>query len=69
MQRLSLLICTASFVLACGGTEKPAVQAELPPEEKAAVLQAEQESSTLDSMNQEILESSEVLDALLKEIN
>jgi len=37
--------------------------------DEAEVMQTVQESNTLDSINQEILESAEVLDALLNEIN
>lgn len=69
MKVLLLFFSIALLTTACGGSE--AIPTSTMEEEtgELEVMQTVQESKTLDSMNQEILESAEVLDALLKELN
>jgi len=69
MKGLLLPLSIALLAIACGSSDStPPPQMEVSTDE-AEVMQTVQESNTLDSINQEILESAEVLDALLKEIN
>lgn len=69
MKGIFLSFSIALLAIACGSSDStPTPQMEASTDE-TEVMQTVQESNTLDSINQEILESSEVLDALLKEIN